>query len=130
MSLGNTAVSHHPDVSVRTDRLPREALQDLIALVTQFVYPSAHVLQHLTLDLRVLVVEVRVEQALQDILGNLMNIDRRIVPSFDHCIDGVYKDDPGQVARGFIQNQIEVILAQEGVCRVVLRRLSATRINW
>jgi hypothetical protein len=43
-------------------------------LATKFVYPVGHTLHHLPLNFGISVMEVRVEQALKDLLRSLMDI--------------------------------------------------------
>lgn len=66
-----------------------KATDEIILLVTFAVDPIGHCLHHLTLNLRVGIVEIRMEQATGNIFSNLMNVHGWIIPGLDYQIDSM-----------------------------------------
>jgi hypothetical protein len=60
-------------------------------------------------------VEVRVKHALQNLLGNLMHRNRHIIPCICHKFDGINNDDLGNKSGRFVEDQVEMVLAQKRV---------------
>jgi hypothetical protein len=90
----------------------RETAEDVMT-IGNAVNPVRHVLHHLALNLRIAVVEIGVEQALQDVFCDLVDVDSCVIPGFDHSIDSIFDNNLCQVACWFIQNKIEMVFTQE-----------------
>jgi len=88
---------------VHTDCILREPVQDR-ARVLNFAEPVAKCLKHLTLHLRVWIVKVRMKQALENLLGNLMHGNRNIIPCICNKFHGVNNDDLGNLSGRFIED--------------------------
>lgn len=68
------AFSSEPNILVIAHGLLAQPLQCRMLLATKFAYPVGHILHHLPLNFGIFVMEVRVEQALKDLLRDLMDI--------------------------------------------------------
>jgi hypothetical protein len=55
-------------------------------------------------------VEVRVEEALEHRLGDVLRRHVRVVPSFDDEVDGVLDDDLGNFSGGLVENEGKMVL--------------------
>jgi hypothetical protein len=113
----STTFTRQADVLVVTNRILGQSTQDWL-LIGWFADPVAHALEHFALNLRIRIMEVGMEEALQNILCDLMDVHRSIVPSLDDKLDRVGNYNPGQLTGWFIQNQVKVVLAQERMGRV------------
>lgn len=67
-------ISSESDILMIADGLLAQPLQCRMLLATKFAYPVGHILHHLPLNFGIFVMEVRVEQALKDLLRDLMDI--------------------------------------------------------
>lgn len=55
------------------------------------------------------------EETFKNVLGHTSSIHRRVIPGGDHESNGVLNDDTSHSACGFVEDETEVILAQEAV---------------
>lgn len=62
--------------------------------------------------------EVGVEQALENVLCDLLRRDAVVVPGLDDAINRVGDNSLGNLTRGLVQQQRKVVLRQERVSRV------------
>ena len=87
---GCTSFASETDILVVADAVLVEATDDIGLASAELVEPVVHSLEHLTLHLGAGVVEVRVEEALKDLFGNMADVHGVIVPSFGdqgHSVD-------------------------------------------
>lgn len=105
-SRRRAAFTTETDVLMMPHIVFRQTTKDLMLLRTQRLDPCVHVLEHLALDLGILIVEGGVEEALQNVLGELLNIDFVVVPCCEDSGDGVLDDDHGYMTSGLVQDQV------------------------
>jgi len=91
----------------------RETVEDAGLLVAKPLHPSLHVIHHFVLDFRIFVVEIWVEEALKNILGQLAYVHRVVIPGFGDQSHSVDDDNFGKVTGWFVEDEIEMILGQE-----------------
>lgn len=75
-------------------------------------------IRHRLLNLTIRVCECRMEEAIENVFGDTSCIHGRIVPGRNHELDSVLYNDTGDSAGRFVEDETEVILAQETVVRV------------
>lgn len=84
-------------------------------VVAETVEPFLKLLGHESLNSRVTVAEMRVEQTLEDLIAHHPRIQRSIVPRLDNLFNGKLDNDLGDLSCRFVQDEPKVILGKETV---------------
>jgi len=114
ISGARPTVSSSTNVLVHADRLFSEPLQNR-RLVPKAVEPVSKGLEHFALNLGFGIVEIRMEQALQNLFCDLLRRNRGIIPSVCDQRNAMYDDNFCNETRWFVRDCIKVVFAQEGM---------------
>lgn len=85
-----------------------ESVEDVALVLGRLsLDPALEVRPHLALDARVVVVEVGVVEALEDLVRDVVGVDRGVLPRLDDGLHGVSDDDCSDLSSGLVQDENE-----------------------